>query len=141
HGGPGRHGVHVRLPAGYARVPVAGVEAFVWREAAGWLEEALARTGDLTTWAVAHPAAERLAGRRAPVLVVPAPTRGPDSRERWAVRRYVRGGAARALGDRYAALGTPRPLRELRASVGARARGVPTPAVVAGTVLRSGALY
>src|SRR5690606_34777374 len=67
---------------------------------------------------------------------------GPDGRARWAVRHYLRGGAVASwLGDRYLAAGPPRPLWELRASVAARIRGVRTPAVVAGAVYRSGALY
>jgi 3-deoxy-D-manno-octulosonic acid kinase len=58
------------------------------------------------------------------------------------VRHYRRGGAvARYLDDRYLAAGDSRPVRELKASVEARRRGVPTPAVVAGAVYTSGMFY
>ncbi|MDH3270823.1 MAG: hypothetical protein OEN56_05790, partial [Gemmatimonadota bacterium] len=68
-----------------------------------------------------------------------APVAGPDGRDRWVVRHYRRGGAvASLLGDRYFSLGRPRPVRELAVSVTARARGVPTPAVVAAAVYRAG---
>jgi 3-deoxy-D-manno-octulosonic acid kinase len=46
------------------------------------------------------------------------------------------------LGDRYVSgLEGPRPLLELRASAAVRARGVPTPAVVAGAVYPAGLFY
>jgi hypothetical protein len=45
------------------------------------------------------------------------------------------------LGERYARRGEARPLIELRASVEARARGVPTPAVVAGALYPAGLFY
>jgi 3-deoxy-D-manno-octulosonic acid kinase len=58
------------------------------------------------------------------------------------VRHYFRGGAlARWLGDRYLAVGRPRPLLEAEASNTARSREIPTPAVVAGAVYRSGSFY
>jgi 3-deoxy-D-manno-octulosonic acid kinase len=58
------------------------------------------------------------------------------------VRHYRRGGAvASYLGDRYLAVGATRPEVEIRASVEARARGVRTPAVVAGAWYRAGPFY
>jgi 3-deoxy-D-manno-octulosonic acid kinase len=82
-----------------------------------------------------------MAGRGA-VYSVPAPARGPDARDRWAVRHYYRGGAvARWLDDRYLAVGAPRPWLEALASATARARQVPTPAVVAGAIYRRGMFY
>ena len=54
---------------------------------------------------------------------------------RRAVRHYRRGGAvARVLGDRYLGGEPTRPWTELWASEAARARGIPTPRVVAGVV-------
>jgi 3-deoxy-D-manno-octulosonic acid kinase len=58
----------------------------------------------------------------------------------WVVRRYRRGGAiAKLLRDRYLRAGEPRPWRELRCSVAAQARGVPTPTVMAIALYVSGA--
>ncbi|HET9949431.1 MAG TPA: lipopolysaccharide kinase InaA family protein [Longimicrobiales bacterium] len=127
-------------PPGYARVAVGGADALAWEPAAEWLEDLLARGERLHGWARAARVAERDGGRAA-VPVVRAPARGPDGRERWAVRHYARGGAARALGDLYARLGSARPWRELGASHEARARGVPTPAVVAGAAYPAGPFY
>ena len=45
------------------------------------------------------------------------------------------------LGDRYLALGRFRPLCETLASLEARERGIPTPAVVAGVVYPAGIFY
>ncbi|MEJ2185452.1 MAG: lipopolysaccharide kinase InaA family protein [Gemmatimonadota bacterium] len=96
---------------------------------------ALERTGSLFDWAAARPGAQRLAGRGAAYRVR---LDGAD----WLVRHYRRGGAVAAhLGDRYARVGRPRPFRELGASQAARARGVPTPAVVAAVVYPAGMVY
>jgi aminoglycoside phosphotransferase (APT) family kinase protein len=52
--------------------------------------------------------------------------------EYWLVRHYRRGGvAASMLNDRYASFGGDRALHELNVSTRARARGIPTPPVVA----------
>ena len=48
---------------------------------------------------------------------------------------------ARWLRDCYLAVGEPRPVSELRASLEASRRGIPTPAVVAGAVQPAGAFY
>ena len=73
---------------------------------------------------------------------VPAPVTGPESRERWVVRHYHRGGAmAPTLGDRYLSWGRDRPLHELRASQASRLRGIPTPAIVAGALYPHGLFY
>jgi len=106
-----------------------------------WLEETLAAGGTLYGWAAAHPQLREMAGRGR-VFSVPAPARGPDDRERWVVRHYLRGGAvARFLKDRYVAVGRPRPMVEACASREARSRGVATPAAVAGAVYFAGAFY
>jgi 3-deoxy-D-manno-octulosonic acid kinase len=109
--------------------------------AAPWARAVLGAGTTLHAWAGAHPDADTMAGRGA-VYSVPAPVPGPDQRARWAVRHYYRGGfVARWLHDRYLAVGEPRPFLEALASDTARARGIPTPAVVAGAVYPSGAFY
>jgi hypothetical protein len=120
------------LPEGYVAVRVGEVEGFACSAAAAWLESVL--QGGRTVYEAAAGGPDVRVGR-AQVRVVAAGAAGPDGRGRWAVRRYHRGGAAaRVLGDRHLRAGVGRPLRELRASVEARARGVRTPAVVAGAV-------
>ena len=115
-----------------------GVRAFAWTGAAAWLESVLAEGSTLHGWSGVR-AVESRSGRGR-VHVVDAPLAGPDGAERWAVRHYQRGGAvARLLGDRYWGRARARPERELDASVHARARGIRTPAVVAGAMYRSGA--
>lgn len=130
------------LPAGYAWVEATGgIRVFAWVGAHDAIGRALREHGTLAAWAAATPGLERLSGRGL-VLSIPAPAAGPDGRARWAVRHYLRGGAVAArLGDRYLAIGPSRPLVELRAAVAARARRIPTPAVVAGSVHRGGAFY
>lgn len=129
------------LPDGYIAVEAPGVRGFAWAPAAPWLESALRDGERLAGWAAAHEGSA-IAGGRAAVRSFPAPVEGPDRRERWACRRYRRGGAlARALGDRYPRVGEIRPFAELLASASARARGVRTPAVVAGAAYLAGAFY
>jgi 3-deoxy-D-manno-octulosonic acid kinase len=61
---------------------------------------------------------------------------------RWVIRHYRRGGAvADLLGDRYLRAGAPRPFAELEASEAARARGVPTPEVMAAIAYPAGPFY
>lgn len=133
------------LLPGYERVRRGGVEAFAWHAVLPWLESVLSEAG--SRWTVHAWAARRSSerpdagppGGRAPVHVVAAPAPGPDGRAAWVVRRYRRGGlAAPLLGERYVRLGPPRPERELTASALARARGIRTPAVVAGATYRGG---
>jgi len=79
---------------------------------------------------------------RGTLYAIDAPTPGPDSRPRWAVRRYYRGGMmAPVLGDLHLHSRITRPVRELWSTVEARARGVPAPAVVAGALYRLGPFY
>jgi len=133
--------VTARLPDGYGLVTRRGVQGFAWSGALDWLEATLAREGTLEAWA-GHGESVELAGGRGVTRVRHAPVPGPDGRARWACRHYRRGGrVASLLGDRYVAVGTKRPLRELFASVAARARGLRTPAVVAGAVYRAGLVY
>ncbi|HSG08103.1 MAG TPA: lipopolysaccharide kinase InaA family protein [Longimicrobiales bacterium] len=129
------------LPPGYEAVPAQGAWGFALLDAAPWAREVLADPGTLYAWAGGHPQASAMAGR-GQVYSVPAPVAGPDGHARWVVRHYFRGGAvARWLDDRYLAVGEPRPLLEARVSSTARARHIPTPAVVAGAVYGDGVFY
>ena len=129
------------LPPGYEERSAGDVIAFAWRPAAPWLESVIAGGGSLHAWAAASEEAKPLVGRGT-VHAIESPIEGPDRRERWAVRRYQRGGLiAPLLRDRYLRSGPTRPIRELWATVEARARGVPAPAVVAGTVRAAGSFY
>ena len=128
------------LPDGYRLLDRGEVRGFVWAPAMDWLERALAESGTLEAWAGA-PGGVEVAGGRGSTRAREAPASGPDGRRRWVCRHYRRGGwAAPLLGDRYLPSGSGRPFRELAVSVVARARGVPTPAVVAGAVYRAGSL-
>ena len=113
----------------------------MWSEGADWIATILEAGQTLHGWAREQDDVVSFTGRGV-VHAVPAPTFGPDRGERWVVRHYRRGGAvARYLDDRYLAAGDSRPIRELKASVEARSRGVPTPAVVAGAVYAAGMFY
>ncbi|MGD8320345.1 MAG: lipopolysaccharide kinase InaA family protein [Gemmatimonadota bacterium] len=114
---------------------------FAVPQATPWLDATLTAGRTLHGWAAAQEGVRALQGR-GKVYSVPAPVHGPDGRERWVVRHYLRGGAvARYLHDRYLAVGRPRPLVEAQAVTGARERGVSTPAVVAGAVYPAGLFY
>ncbi len=129
-----------RPPTGYEAVS-GRWGSVVLEGASTWLDDALAGAESLHTWAASRPHAEPYKGRGT-VFTVPAPFAGPDGAERWAVRHYRRGGAMEgALVDRYLRVGRPRPIRETRASVVARERGIPTPAVIAGVSYPDGAFY
>lgn len=113
----------------------------MWSAAADWLAKILGAGLTLHRWAAESADVISFTGRGS-VHAVAAPTPGPDRSGRWVVRHYRRGGVvARYLDDRYLAAGDSRPVRELKASVEARRRGVPTPAVVAGAVYASGLFY
>lgn len=129
------------LPEGYESIHATGVEAFAVASAREWLEKVLRGGETLHGWAAGLEGREALSGRGV-VYSVPAPTTGPDGRDRWAVRHYRRGGAIAALlVDRYLALGEPRPCREVEAAALLRERGIPTPAVVAGAIYGTGLWY
>jgi hypothetical protein len=88
-----------------------------------------------------HAAAAREAGSlslegRGRVFVITSRPRAAGvecSSPAWVVRHFVRGGrlAPLLLGDRYLRVGRTRPFHELAASEEARARGIPTPSVLA----------
>jgi 3-deoxy-D-manno-octulosonic acid kinase len=131
----------VTLPPGYQARSRGSADGFAWATAAGWLATVLEDGATLHARAGSRDDAKPLVGRGT-VYAIDAPAAGPDGRPRWAVRRYRRGGlVASILGDRYLRGGVPRPLRELWATVEARARGVPAAAVVAGAVYRTGPFY
>jgi 3-deoxy-D-manno-octulosonic acid kinase len=115
--------------------------AIVRAEAAQWLESVIAGGETLHGWAASREGVREFPGRGR-VFSVVAPVAGAEGRERWAVRHYRRGGAmAMHMEDRYLRVGRPRPFRELEASCLARARGIRTPAVVAGATYRDGPYY
>ncbi len=130
----------VNLPEGYHLVEAGVSWGFAVEDARTWLRETLA-SDPPHVWAARHPDRRKLQGR-GPASSVPAPARGPSGADRWVVRHYTRGGAmAGWLGDRYLAMGVPRPLLELHAALAARRRGIPTPCVVAGTVHPASLFY
>jgi tRNA A-37 threonylcarbamoyl transferase component Bud32 len=84
-------------------------------------------TGHQTLYdaAAAAPDAQPISGRGIAWAIKPAG-------EYWLVRHYRRGGViAPVLKDRYAAFAGNRAMNELRVSIEAQARGIPTPEVVA----------
>lgn len=129
------------LPPGYQERSSGTGVGFAWNAAADWLEAVLAGGQTLHGWAAGREDAKPLVGRGT-LYAVDAPTAGPEGRHRWAVRRYYRGGLmAPLLRDRHLPTRATRPIRELWATVEARARGVPAPAVVAGAVYPAGPFY
>lgn len=105
-------------------------------EARSWVEEAFARHRTLYEAARVESGGRTHLQGRAPVFLV------HSGEGAWAVRHYVRGGAvASHLGDRYLALGVPRPFQETRASERLRSAGIPTPPILAAAVYPSGLVY
>jgi 3-deoxy-D-manno-octulosonic acid kinase len=126
--------VALAVPTGYVVERERGVEIVALPSVIGVVRDAVAGAGTLYGWAW-RSGGRSFTGRGAAWSVA---TPHGD----WVVRHYRRGGAvARVLGDRYVRAGEPRPLRELRASVLARSRGVATPEVVAALVYPSGLVY
>ncbi|MHB1193432.1 MAG: lipopolysaccharide kinase InaA family protein [Longimicrobiales bacterium] len=129
------------LPDGYVRVEGPGAWGFARPDAAAWAARVLASGGTFHAWAGAQPGCRALVGRGR-TWAVSAPAPGPAHARGWVVRHYHRGGlVARWLRDRYLAVGETRPVAELRASLAASLREIPTPAVVAGAVHPAGAFY
>lgn len=122
-------------PAGYLIERERGALIVALPSAMAAVRAAVRSAGSLYEAAASAPAAQSFRGRGAAYRM---PHDGGD----WVVRHYCRGGAAaRVLRDTYVRLGEPRPLRELRASVAARSRGVATPEVVAAVVYPASAFY
>lgn len=131
----------MRIPDAYVPLSGDGGRAWVRREVLDWARPLVESGRALHAWAGDAAGARPLSGRGT-VWNVPAPVPGPDGRARWAVRHYWRGGAvAPFLGDRYLRIGEPRPMQELTAAERVRARGIPTPAVIAGAVYPAGPLH
>ncbi len=130
---------------GFEVVDHPGARVLTRPEAVPWVRYVLEGGESLHDAAARTRDALVLEGR-APLYVIPAKIRreegAPDS-GRWAVRHYVRGGrlVSRLLGDRYLKWGRLRPFREVRASEIARARGIPTPRVMAAAIYPSRLLY
>lgn len=109
--------------------------AFARPEVLGWVRAALARGLTLNDSAAMDPNHHPMRGRGTVYRIeadgVPC-----------VVRRYLRGGGMRFLGDRYLrGTGEPRPVRETTASEEATARGIRTPRVLAWAVYPAGAFY
>ena len=129
------------IPEGYQVRTVGSARAIVWNPAAPWLDSVLSSGQGVHEWASLQDGCEEFPGRGR-VFSVPSPVRGPSDADRWAARHYHRGGAmAMHMGDRYLRIGRPRPWRELAAAAAARARGIPTPAVVCGVAYNQGRHY
>jgi len=117
-------------------VITSGAIALTRSSVRDWVEATL--HGGMTLYDAAQESSQDTMEGRGVVHVVPAPT---GEGQRWAVRRYMRGGWLRSLGDRYLRAGTPRPFQELDASVAALRRGVPTPSVICAAVYSCGVFY
>src|SRR5688500_2369799 len=118
------------VPDGYRRERLndGDVELIALPEAWDAVRHAIDTAGTLFDYAAGRPDARPLAGRGVAYHIA-AP--GSYTNERWVVRHYRRGGfVARFVQDRYVQSTPTRPVRELGASVKARARGVATPEVV-----------
>jgi hypothetical protein len=123
------------LPAGYAEERERGAVVVALPSVMDAVLDAVVAHGTLYAAAAAVPAVQSFAGRGAAYRL-------PQPAGDWLVRHYRRGGVVgRVLRDEYLRVGEPRPLRELRASVTARRRGVATPEVVAAVVYAAGIAY
>ena len=130
----------MRLPKGYLGICHKNSIAFTVPAALEWTHSVLSSGATLYDWASQHSTKEMLAGRGRVFIF---PTAGStENATHWIVRHYQRGGIlARHLDDRYLVTRTPRPLKELQASVEARSRGIPTPRIIGGAAYRSGVFY
>jgi len=130
----------VRLPKGYLGICHKNSIAFTVPAALEWTHSVLSSGATLYDWASRHSTKEMLAGRGRVFIF---PTAGStENATHWIVRHYRRGGIlARHLDDRYLVTRTPRPLKELQASMEARSRGIPTPRIIGGAAYRSGVFY
>jgi hypothetical protein len=125
----------VRIPAGFELAELPGARIVARPGTTGFVTDAVAGAGSLYAFA-REAGGDALRGRTAAfALATPAGD--------WVVRHYVRGGAVAAplLGDRYARLGEPRPVREADVSDRVRARGVATPEVRAFVLYPAGPFY
>ena len=123
-------------PAGFDLVTAGGAVALTRFSARDWVETAL--RDRVTLYDAACEMSRGTMEGRGVVHVVAAPA---GESKQWAVRRYMRGGWARPLGDRFVRVGPPRPFRELATSEAALRGGVPTPVVVCASVYSEGIFY
>lgn len=134
-----------RSVPGFETVDHPGARVLARREAVQWVRYIL-ESGDTLYGAASNDREGFDLPGREPVFAIPAKgsRKGSASHgERWAVRHFSRGGRvfSSLLGDRYLKLGMPRPLHELRVSEGARARGIPTPRILAAAVYDTSIFY
>jgi 3-deoxy-D-manno-octulosonic acid kinase len=123
------------VPAGYTTQWERGALIVALPSILPEVAAAVREAGALYAWAAARPDAQAFSGRGAAYRV---PFGEVDS----LVRHYRRGGfVGRVVADSYVRAGVSRPLRELRASVAARAAGVPSPEVLAAVVYPRGPVY
>lgn len=123
------------LPEPYETFRVGAARVYALPRVADGVRAAIASAGSLYAYAESRADREGLRGGRGPIFRLPGPP------EDWVVRRYRRGGWMRALGERYLRVGRARPELEIETSVLVRARGVPTPEVLAAGVYPAGAFY
>jgi 3-deoxy-D-manno-octulosonic acid kinase len=122
--------------AGYARGGVGATTLIARSDLVERLESLIRRWGSLYEWAAAHARANAIRGRDT-LYIVPGPDDVP-----WVVRRLTHGGLLAPLtGRRFLRVGLPRPFNELRVAERLRELGVPTPAVLAAVIYRSGPFY
>ena len=135
-------------PQGFVLVDHPGVQVLARKEAVPWVRYLVEGGETLYRAAGGDRDAVQLPGR-APVWVIPAkasPGTQPQAGSlpsHWVVRHYARGGRVlpRILGDRFLRAGELRPIREILTSQELRARGVPTPRVMAAAVYEAGFFY
>lgn len=128
---------------GFEIVEHPGARVLARPETVAWVRYVLEGGQTLHGAASGDRGAVTLEGRH-PVYTIPAkvPSSYPVEEERWAVRHYARGGrASKLLVDRYLRLGEVRPYQETAASEATRARGIPTPRVMAAALYPDGIFY
>ncbi|MCI0433664.1 MAG: hypothetical protein L0271_08440 [Gemmatimonadetes bacterium] len=124
----------MRLPSGILAERAGSARIVGPESSLSFVAETIRRHGRLRDWAASH--SSRIFQGRGPTYLVD----GPD--QPWVIRPARRGGTvASVLGDRYARLGTPRPIGELRTSIRARERGIDTPEIVAVVLYPAGLFY
>lgn len=131
----------MRPPVGVSEATIGSVLVWSRPEVLPWAQQAIATSGSLHLHAARNPRVHTRIGRGA-VHLIPSPLESPTGDRRgWAVRQFLRGGAARWLGDRHVRIGQPRPFAEWVVSDFLRSKGVPTPTVRAAAMRRTGLVY